>query len=291
MRNLEVKHFVTLYLTAQQVVSIPAVQRDGARLMVASLMEGADPWEVPEGVSIGVGYTLPDKTEGYYDRLEDGTTAAMAAGNLVSVVLAPALTAQAGTTKLSLILRQGERQVATFPLQMRVQKAVGRVMGEAVTPQKDGFDGKLYYGGPGGILLPLGLGDGVRVETLEDGTVVLVSEGGGPAGAAPTVTVAQTETGATITATDSNGTSVAQIRNGADGAPGERGPQGPQGEQGPQGPAGPAGADGQDGAQGPAGPQGPQGDPGDDYVLTDEDVQEITAEVLAALPVWTGGAY
>ena len=284
---MEVKHFVTLYLTSQQAVSIPAVLGDGARLMVASLMEGADPWEVPEGVSIGIGYTLPDKTPGYYDRLEDGTSAAMAAGNLISVVLAPVLTQQAGTTKLSLILRQGERQIATFPLQMRVQKAVGRVMGEDVTPQKDGFDGRVYYGGPGGIILPLKLGDGFRVETLDDGTVVLVSEGGGggPAGAAPTVTVEQTETGATITATDSNGTTVAQILNGADGAPGERGPQGPQGEQGPQGPAGPAGADGQDGAQ------GPQGDPGDDYVLTDADVQEIVRAVLEALPTWTGGDY
>jgi hypothetical protein len=30
---------------------------------------------------------------------------------------------------------------------------------------------------------------------------------------------------------------------------------------------------------------------GDDYVLTDADVQDITAEVLTALPTWTGGAY
>lgn len=179
---MEVKHFVTLYLTAQQVTAIPAMQGDGVRLVVASLMEGADPWEVPEGTNVGVGYTLPDKTEGYYDRLDSGEPAAMAAGNLVSVVLAPALTQQAGTVKLSLILRQGERQIATFPLQLRVQKAAGRVMGENVAVQRDGFDGKIYYGGPGGTLIPLGLGGGVRVEAQEDGTVVLVGEGGSGGG-------------------------------------------------------------------------------------------------------------
>ena len=181
---MEVRHFVTLYLTAQQVTAIPAMQGDGVRLVVASLMEGADPWEVPEGTNVGVGYTLPDKTEGYYDRLDSGEPAAMAAGNLVSVVLAPALTQQAGTVKLSLILRQGERQIATFPLQLRVQKAAGRVMGENVAVQRDGFDGKIYYGGPGGTLIPLGLGGGVRVEAQEDGTVVLVGEGGSGGGIA-----------------------------------------------------------------------------------------------------------
>lgn len=51
------------------------------------------------------------------------------------------------------------------------------------------------------------------------------------------------------------------------------------------------GAKGDKGDVGPAGPRGPQGAPGDDYVLTDEDMQEIAGKVLAALPTWTGGAY
>lgn len=182
MRALKVTHFVTLHMTAPTVTTIHAVQGDGARMMAASLMEWGGPWEVPEGTSAGIGYTLPDKSTGYYDRLEDGSPAAMISGNLVTAVLAPVLTQQAGTVKLSLILRQGEQQIATFPLQVRVQKAAGRVTGEAVTPQTDGFDGKIYYGGPGGTLIPLGIGDGVRVETAEDGSLVLVSEGGGGGG-------------------------------------------------------------------------------------------------------------
>lgn len=86
---------------------------------------------------------------------------------------------------------------------------------------------------------------------------------------------------------------------------GERGPQGPkgiQGEAGPVGPQGPKGDTGAQGAQGETGPQGPQGETGPtgaagytpvrgtDY-WTAEDQQAIVDDVLAALPVWTGGSY
>ena len=72
----------------------------------------------------------------------------------------------------------------------------------------------------------------------------------------PTATVTQTASGATITITDLNGTTTANISNGTDGAQGETGPQGPAGPQGPTGPTGPQGP------TGPAGPQGPQGPTG-----------------------------
>ena len=92
---------------------------------------------------------------------------------------------------------------------------------------------------------------------------------------------------------------------GEKGEPGEAGPQGPIGLTGEQGPEGPAGKDGKDGVsishtwngtslsitsasgtsemdlkgekgdQGQIGPQGPQGPAGQDYVLTEEDKQEI----------------
>lgn len=60
----------------------------------------------------------------------------------------------------------------------------------------------------------------------------------GPAGAdgySPTATVTPTATGATITITDKNGTTTANVTNGkdgTDGAPGETGPQGPAGTDG-----------------------------------------------------------
>lgn len=176
---MEVKHNLVLYLTSPTVTAIDAVQGDGARLMACRLMDGMGPWIVPDGVSAGLSYTLPDKKDGFYDRLEDGTPAAVISGNQVTIVLDPVLTQQPGAVSMSLILRSGERQIATFPIRLRVAPAPGLVTADSLAPQKHGFDGKIYYGGPGGILIPLGIGDGVKVQQQADGTVVLVSEGGG----------------------------------------------------------------------------------------------------------------
>lgn len=62
---------------------------------------------------------------------------------------------------------------------------------------------------------------------------------------------------------------------GKPGPQGEQGPQGEKGDPGPAGPVGPQGAQGEQGEQGLQGPAGPQGEPGNDYVLTDNDKQEI----------------
>ena len=96
-----------------------------------------------------------------------------------------------------------------------------------------------------------------------------------------------TRTGATITITDKNGTTTADIAKGAKGDKGDTGdtgpqgpkgdageqgpqgiqgltgPQGPQGETGATGPQGPRGVQGETGATGATGPQGPKGDTGD----------------------------
>ena len=62
---------------------------------------------------------------------------------------------------------------------------------------------------------------------------------------------------------------------GKPGPQGEQGPQGEKGDPGPAGPVGPQGVQGEQGEQGLQGPAGPQGEPGNDYVLTDNDKQEI----------------
>lgn len=80
-------------------------------------------------------------------------------------------------------------------------------------------------------------------------------------GVSPIANVIQTSTGATITITDAEGTTTANITNGAKGDTGPQGPQGPQGEQGPKGDTG---ATGETGAQGPQGPTGPAGAAGND---------------------------
>jgi hypothetical protein len=106
-------------------------------------------------------------------------------------------------------------------------------------------------------------------------------------GFSPTATVTQTADGATITITDKNGTTTANVTKGVKGDKGdtgdvgpqgpkgdtgERGPQGiqgevglrgPKGDTGDAGPQGPQGIQGETGATGATGPQGPKGDKGD----------------------------
>lgn len=93
----------------------------------------------------------------------------------------------------------------------------------------------------------------------------------GADGFSPTATVTQTESGCTITITDKNGTTIADVDKGVKGDKGdtsETGPQGPKGDTGEQGPQGiqgeigPQGPKGDTGETGPQGPQGVQGEPG-----------------------------
>lgn len=64
--------------------------------------------------------------------------------------------------------------------------------------------------------------------------------------------------------------------------------RGAQGPTGPAGPIGPTGAQGPRGLTGAAGPQGPAGADGKDYILTEEDKQEIAGMIPGG--GGTGGA-
>ena len=80
------------------------------------------------------------------------------------------------------------------------------------------------------------------------------------------------------------------------GATGPIGPAGPQGNQGPQGETGPkgdkgdTGERGETGATGPMGPQGDRGPKGDNYILTQQDKQDIAGLVEDRLIVNVGSA-
>ncbi|MBR3019565.1 MAG: collagen-like protein [Clostridia bacterium] len=81
----------------------------------------------------------------------------------------------------------------------------------------------------------------------------------------PTATVTENEDGVLLTVHDLNGTTTAQIYNGATGPQGPQGiqgKQGPKGETGATGPQGPRGETGATGPQGVQGERGPQGAPG-----------------------------
>lgn len=174
---MEVKHNLTLFLTSPRGADIDAVQGDGVRTLVCRLMSGALPWIVPNGVTAGISYELPGSAPGYYDTLRDGTPACTIEDNVVSTVLDPILTAQPGQVKISLILREGEKQVATFPMCLRVSGMPGLGHTDNWDPPVDGFAGKIYFGGEGGALIPLGVGHGIEIEQQEDGTLRLIAEG------------------------------------------------------------------------------------------------------------------
>ncbi len=84
----------------------------------------------------------------------------------------------------------------------------------------------------------------------------------GADGHSPTAIVTQTPSGATITITDKNGTTTADVARGTKGDKGDRGdvgPQGPKGDTGATGAQGPQGIQGETGPEGDTGAQGSQG--------------------------------
>ncbi|NHM15797.1 hypothetical protein GMI69_03805 [Eggerthellaceae bacterium zg-887] len=120
----------------------------------------------------------------------------------------------------------------------------------------------------------------------------------GTDGFSPTATVTQTASGATITITDKNGTTIADIANGAKGDKGDTGEQGPKGDtgerglQGTQGEVGPQGPTGATGATGPAGADGTVFAPQSPLDLTNGvlsvDLSAYAPLSLAHPKVWAG---
>ncbi|ACV22418.1 collagen triple helix repeat protein [Slackia heliotrinireducens DSM 20476] len=91
----------------------------------------------------------------------------------------------------------------------------------------------------------------------------------GADGFSPTATVTQTADGVTITITDKNGTTTADVSKGAKGDKGDTGEQGPKGDKGDTGDRGPQGIQGETGPKGDkgdtgaTGAQGPKGETGE----------------------------
>lgn len=101
-----------------------------------------------------------------------------------------------------------------------IAEAIPQTIDEALTEAKESGE----FDGPQG---PQGE-PGERGETGETGPQGLPGEPGQD-GISPTATVTQTATGATITVTDAEGTTSANITNGQDGAPGQPGTPGTDG--------------------------------------------------------------
>lgn len=181
---MDVTKHIICELTGYRPGTVDVSQGDrGSRAVSCRLLENGAPWMIPEGATARVAYTLPDGTEGLYDRRPDGNPMWEIAGNTVTVELADQLMAQAGMVQMSILVIGPEGgQLATWPIRVMViaDSAARLTVPENLPPYGAGFAGKLVYGGADGTITPLGLGDGVRVETMANGAMVLVGEGGGP---------------------------------------------------------------------------------------------------------------
>ena len=111
---------------------IHAVQDDRyCRNLELNLYSGTERWGIPDGVTVLIRYRKADGTGGEYNQLPDGTPAWMAEGNLLTVVLAPQVTAAPGMVTLSASLILGDRQVTTFRIGVNVKPGVKGVLAES----------------------------------------------------------------------------------------------------------------------------------------------------------------
>ena len=151
-------------LTSPTAPVIHAVQFDEARQIRLRIYSGAEMWPVPADVTAGIGYTLPNRAKGYFERLTDDTPVCTINGNEVTALLAPILTSVAGTAQIAVVLRQGDRQISTFPLQIKVAARPGAMTKPDAQPDAASeFAGKLFYGSETGQVVPLAIGRGLNV--------------------------------------------------------------------------------------------------------------------------------
>lgn len=327
---MKVSYDFAASLTSGAAVTLSGVQGDCVRMAAVRLTATGGPWEIPLGTAGGISYALPDQTPGYYDRLNDGAPAVTFAGNVAFVVLAPVLFGTAGTVRCALVLRDDTgAQVSTYPFQLRVAALPGLGNVSNLPAMGSGYEGSIFYGGPGGSVMPLRLGSGLSVRDgtlVSDGadvgavaTLYVCSEGeytteGSPAIADPdsdtTYLVPRNIEGTSYTGwvyTDGAWQFVDLLTVSVDDEVGGTGTQGPKGDKGDTGAQGPKGDKGDTGAQGPKGDkgdtgpqgpkgdtgaqgiQGPQGEPGRSYSLTAEDMASIARMAVDMLPKYDGG--
>lgn len=175
-------------LTGYRPGTVDVSQGDrGSRAVSCRLMENGAAWMIPEGATARVAYTLPDGTEGLYDRRPDGSPMWEISKNTVTVELADQLMAQAGMVQMSILVIGPEGgQLATWPIRVMViaDSPARLTVPEEMPPYGAGFAGKIFFGGEDGIVTPLGIGDGVEIVRQEDGTFVLIAYGGSSGGIA-----------------------------------------------------------------------------------------------------------
>lgn len=145
------------------------------RNVAIGLMMGGTPWEVPEGITVLIRYCKDDGVGGEYDTLPDGTAAWSAAGNVLTLALAPQVLTVPGTVLLSAVLIRGKEIISTFAMHVHVRSRVQGSAGET----------EAYYKVMGFLPGPRNVRTGqfLRVTEVDDqGNVVAVEGADGVAG-------------------------------------------------------------------------------------------------------------
>ena len=105
-----------------EIPRIRAVQDDKySRNIEILLFSNGEAWPVPTDAAGIVRYLKPDGLGGSYDVLPDETPACTAAGNTLTVALAPQVCTAAGIVQLAVSLVRGQTELNTFPIQIYVQ--------------------------------------------------------------------------------------------------------------------------------------------------------------------------
>lgn len=114
-------------------VQADAVQGDCGRKLSLALYANSIPWIIPENVRALVRYCKSDGIGGEYDTLPDSACAWSAAGNILTIALAPQVLTTPGETILSVLLTDGEKEVSTFDIWLQVHPGIRHRVKESDT--------------------------------------------------------------------------------------------------------------------------------------------------------------
>lgn len=248
---------------------IDVVQGDSnTRVLELTLYSNGTVWQPPESAKIWMRYCKSDGTKGVYDTMPDGSIAWTREENVIQIDLVPQMLTASGMVVAQVVLIDGEAEVATFSVQIHVERnpAVGEGESEDYINMLQWLEEEV---------------EKMLRQAKEAGELT------GPAGP-------QGEQGpeGPVGPQGPQGEQGPAGPQGEQGIQGERGPEGPMGPQGPQGEQGPAGPQGE---QGPQGPQGPEGSGGGSlfeyatdagYTGTEEEFQQML--ITPSLPLAGG---
>lgn len=107
------------------VQRIEVVQGDrNARQMELTLLSGGCPWAIPEDVRVNLRYCKADGTGGWYSQWPEGVDCWNFQENVLTVLLAPPVMTAEGMVFLQIELEQDEDLLATFAVQVYVERNV-----------------------------------------------------------------------------------------------------------------------------------------------------------------------